>query len=272
MEKIDKDMNARTLFLALSASLLLMVGCQKEDRIVPDVSNPFFGIYSPSGQINEVSSNSETLLATQWIGRRLMNVSLANLPVSGDPIVNQYNYDSHNRLASIDSNIFCSYNSDKLLSSVKIILNDRTRTLMFRYDGKLMPCMVIDSNFYRTSTDINEWYSTSTTYRLEWGKGNLVKATPVDADGITYEYIYDDNHNPFCGFALYPILTQDSLLQYPSFFSRNNILDVIGYNSDGSIHYYCHYGYELYNTWPQVIYKSVGLTNVSPETFNINYR
>ena len=124
MEKIDKDMNARTLFLALSASLLLMVGCQKEDRIVPDVSNPFFGIYSPSGQINEVSSNSETLLATQWIGRRLVNVSLANLPVSGDPIVNQYNYDSHNRLASIDSNIFCSYNSDSncRLNIFKVII------------------------------------------------------------------------------------------------------------------------------------------------------
>ncbi len=265
-------MNARTLFLALSASLLLMVGCQKEDRIVPDVSNPFFGIYSPSGQINEVSSNSETLLATQWIGRRLVNVSLANLPVSGNPIVNQYNYDSHNRLASIDSNIFCSYNSDKLLSSVKIILNDRTRTLMFRYDGKLMPCMVIDSNFYRTSTDINEWYSTSTAYRLEWDKGNLMKATSVDADGIRYEYFYDDNHNPFCGLALYPILKRDNLLQCPSFFSRNNVVDVVCFNSGDSIEYDCHYSYDLYNTWPQVIYKSMGVNNYWTQTYNISYR
>lgn len=258
-------MNTRALFLALSASLLLMVGCQKEDRIVPDVSNPFFGIYSPSGQIKEVSSNSETLLTTQWIGRRL-------LCVSNDDITNQYNYDSHNRLASIDSNIFCTYNADKLLSSVKVILNDRTRMLMFQYDGKLMPSLVVDSIFYHISTDINEWYSTITVYRLEWEKGNLVKATPVDAGGITYEYIYDDNHNPFCGLALPTVLEQDSLLQYPSFFSRNNILDVIGYNPDGSIDYYCHYGYELYNTWPQVIYKSLGLNNNSPETFNISYQ
>ena len=51
-------MNTRTLYLAISVSLLMMVGCQKEDRIVPDTSNPFYGIYSPSGQINEVSSSS----------------------------------------------------------------------------------------------------------------------------------------------------------------------------------------------------------------------
>ena len=265
-------MNTRRLFFAFSASILLMAGCQKEDRIVPDVSNPFYGIYSPSGQINVVSDNSGTLLATQWIGRRLVNISLASPSEADDLIVSQYNYDSHNRLVSIDSNIFCTYNADKLLSSVKVILNDRTRTLMFQYDGKLMPCMVVDSNFYRTSTDINEWYSTSTAYRLEWEKGNLVKATPVDADGITYEYVYDDNHNPFCGLALSSVLEQESLLQYPSFFSRNNILDVISYNPDGSIAYYCHYGYELYNTWPQVIYKSVGLNNNSPETFNISYQ
>ena len=258
-------MNTRTLYLALSVSLLLMAGCQKEDRIVPDTSNPFYGIYSPSGQIKEVSSNSETLLTTQWLGRRLLSVS-------NDDITNQYNYDSHNRLTSIDSNILCTYNADKLLTSVKIILNDRTRTLMFQYDGKLMPSIVVDSIFYHISSDINEWYSTSTAYRLEWDKGNLVKATPVNASGVWYEYIYDDNHNPFCGLALYTILTQDSLLQHPSFFSRNNILDVVGHNPDGSIEYYCHYGYELYNTWPQVIYKSVGLTNISPQTFNISYR
>ena len=258
-------MNTRALFLALSASLLLMVGCQKEDRIVPDVSNPFYGIYSPSGQIKEVSNNSEALFTTQWLGRRLLSVS-------NDDIANQYNYDSHNRLASIDSNIFCTYNADKLLSSVKVILNDRTRMLMFQYDGKLMPCLVVDSIFYHMSTDINEWYSTITAYRLEWEKGNLVKATPLNAGGITYEYVYDDNHNPFCGLALPSVLEQESLLQYPSFFSRNNILDVISYNPDGSIDYYCHYGYELYNTWPQVIYKSVGLNNNSPETFNISYQ
>ena len=93
-----------------------MMGCQKEDRIVPDTSNPFYGIYSPSGQINEVSSNSETLLTTQWIGRRLMNVSLANPSEAGDMTVSQYNYDNHNRLANIDSNIFFTYNGDKLLS------------------------------------------------------------------------------------------------------------------------------------------------------------
>lgn len=265
IREIDKAMHKRTLFLVLSASLLLMVGCQKEDRIVPDVSNPFYGIYSPSGQIKQISSDSVTLFTTQWIGRRLINITI-------DDITNQYNYDSHNRLASIDSNIFCTYNADNLLSSVKIILNDKTRTLMFQYDGKLMPCTVVDSIFYRTSTDINEWYSTSTAYRLEWDKGNLIKATPVDADGIRYEYIYDDNHNPFCGLILYPVLEQDGLLQSPSFFSRNNIVDVIGYNPDGSIHYYCHYGYELYNTWPQVIYKSVGLNNNTSQTFNISYR
>ena len=264
-------MNTHRLFVILSASILLLAGCQKEDRIVPDTSNPFYGIYSPSGQINEVSTTSETLLTTQWIGRRLMNVSLANSYEAGELIINQYNYDSHNRLASVDSNIFYTYNGDKLLASIKIIFNDRTRTLMFRYDGKLLPHMVVDSNFYRTSSDINEWYSTSTAYNLEWDKGNLVKATPVDAGGVRYEYLYDDNHNPFCGLALYPILTQNSLLQFPSFFSRNNILDVIGYNPDGSIHYYCHYGYELYNTWPQVIYKSVGLNNNSPQTYNIDY-
>ena len=37
------------------------------------------------------------------------------------------------------------------------------------------------------------------------------------------------------------------------------------------IEYYCHYGYELYNTWPQVIYKSVGLNNNSSKAYNINY-
>ncbi len=257
-------MNTRTLYLAISVSLLMMVGCQKEDRIVPDTSNPFYGIYSPSGQINEVSSSSETLLTTQWLGRRLLSVS-------NDDITNQYNYDGHNRLASIDSNIFFTYNGEKLLSSIKIILSDRTRTLMFKYDGKLMPYMVVDSILYRTSSDINEWYSTSTACLLEWNKGNLVKAIPVDAGGMWYEYIYDESHNPFCGLALCPILIQDSLLQHPSFFSRNNILDVIGYNAEGSINYYCHYGYELYNTWPQVIYKSVGLNNNSPQTFNISY-
>ncbi len=264
-------MNTRTLFLTLSASLLLMVGCQKEDRIVPDTSNPFYGIYSPSGQIKEVSSNNEILLATQWIGRRLMAVEYADTSDGSDMIACQYNYDSHNRLASIDSNIFFTYNGDKLLSSIKIILSDRTRTLMFKYDGKLMPYMVVDSILYRTSSDINEWYSTSTACLLEWNKGNLVKAIPVDAVGMWYEYIYDESHNPFCGLALCPILTQDTLLQHPSFFSRNNILDVIGYNAEGSINYYCHYGYELYNTWPQVIYKSVGLNNNSPQTFNISY-
>ena len=258
-------MNTRTLFFALSASILLMAGCQKEDRIVPDTSNPFYGIYSPSGQINEVSSSSETLLTTQWLGRRLLSVS-------NDDITNQYNYDGHNRLASIDSNIFFTYNGDKLLSSIKIILSDRTRTLMFKYDGKLMPYMVVDSILYRTSSDINEWYSTSTACLLEWNKGNLVKAIPVDAGGMWYEYIYDESHNPFCGLALCPILIQDSLLLHTSFFSRNNILDVIGYNAEGSINYYCHYGYELYNTWSQVIYKSVGLNNNSPQTFNISYR
>ena len=258
-------MNTRTLYLAISVSLLMMVGCQKEDRIVPDTSNPFYGIYSPSGQINEVSSSSETLLTTQWLGRRLLSVS-------NDDITNQYNYDSHNRLASIDSNIFCTYNSDRLLSSIKVILNDRTRTLMFRYDGKLLPYMVVDSILYRTSPDISEWYSTSTAYRLEWDKGNLVKATPIDENGLRYEYLYDDNHNPFCGLALPSVLEQDSLLQFPSFFSRNNIQDVIGYNPDGSIHYYCHYGYELYNTWPQVIYKSMGVNNYWPQTYNISYR
>lgn len=258
-------MNTRTLYLAISVSLLMMVGCQKEDRIVPDTSNPFYGIYSPSGQINEVSSSSETLLTTQWLGRRLLSVS-------NDDITNQYNYDSHNRLASIDSNIFCTYNSDRLLSSIKVILNDRTRTLMFRYDGKLLPYMVVDSILYRTSPDISEWYSISTAYRLEWDKGNLVKATPIDENGLRYEYLYDDNHNPFCGLALPSVLEQDSLLQFPSFFSRNNIQDVIGYNPDGSIHYYCHYGYELYNTWPQVIYKSMGVNNYWPQTYNISYR
>lgn len=258
-------MNTRTLFFALSASILLMVGCQKEDRIVPDTSNPFYGIYSPSGQIKEVGSDSVTLFTTQWIGRRLASICL-------DDITNQYYYDSHNRLASVDSNIFCTYSDDKLLSSVKIILNDRTRTLMFRYNGNPLPSMVIDSIFYHSSIDINEWYSTSSAYRLEWEKGNLVKAAPVDAGKVRYEYIYDENHNPFCGLALFPILTQDCLLHYPSFFSRNNILDAIGYNPDGSINYYCHYGYELYNTWPQVIYKSEGLNNISPETFNISYR
>ena len=264
-------MNTHRLFVILSASILLLAGCQKEDRIVPDTSNPFYGIYSPSGQINEVSTTSETLLTTQWIGRRLMNVSLANPYEAGELIINQYNYDSHNRLASVDSNIFYTYNGDKLLASIKIIFNDKTRTLMFRYDGKLLPHMVVDSNFYRTYSDINEWYSTSTVYNLEWDKGNLVKATPIDENGVRYEYTYDDNHNPFCGLALYPILAQDNLLQFPSFLSRNNILDVIGYNHDGDIEYYCHYGYELYNTWPQVIYKSEGLNNNSPQTYNIDY-
>ena len=170
-------MNTRTLFFALSASILLMVGCQKEDRIVPDTSNPFYGIYSPSGQIKEVGSDSVTLFTTQWIGRRLASICL-------DDITNQYYYDSHNRLASVDSNIFCTYSDDKLLSSVKIILNDRTRTLMFRYNGNPLPSMVIDSIFYHSSIDINEWYSTSSAYRLEWEKGNLVKATPVDAGKV----------------------------------------------------------------------------------------
>lgn len=254
----------RTFYLVLSASLLLMAGCQKEDCIAPDVSNPFYGIYSPSASIREVNSNSGTILTTEWIGRRLLCISI-------DDTTNRYNYDGHNRLASIDSNTFCTYNADGLLSSVKVILNDRTRTLMFGYDGQLLPNMVVDSNFYHTSTDINEWYSTSTAYRLVWDKGNLVKATPIDENGLRYEYIYDVSHNPFCGLALYPILTQDSLLQYPSFFSRNNIVDIIGYNPDGSIEYYCHYGYELYNTWPQVIYKSVGLNNNSSKAYNINY-
>lgn len=258
-------MNTRTIFLALSASLLLMVGCHKEDRIVPDVSNPFYGIYSPSGQIKEVSCDSETLFTTQWIGRRLVCIS-------HDDTTNQYNYDGHNRLASIDSSIFYTYNSDKLLSSIKIILNDRTRTLKFKYDGKVMPNMVIDSNFYRTSTDINEWYGTSTAYRLEWDKGNLMKATSVDADGIRYEYFYDDNHNPFCGLALYPILKRDNLLQCPSFFSRNNVVDVVCFNSGDSIEYDCHYSYDLYNTWPQVIYKSMGVNNYWTQTYNISYR
>ena len=269
-------MNTRTLFLALSATLLLMVGCQKEDRIVPDTSNPFYGIYSPSGQIDKVTveaSGEETeLLSTLWIGRRLTSISYSDPSNGPDVAVSQYNYDSHNRLASIDSNVFCTYNGDKLLSSIKIILSDRTRTLMFKYDGKLMPYMVVDSILYRTSTDINEWYSTSTAYLLEWDKGNLVKATPVDGNGLRYEYLYDDNHNPFCGLAWSPVLEQEDLLQHPSFFSRNNIFDVVGYNPDGSIDYYCHYGYELYNTWPQVIYKSVGLNNNSPQVYNVNYR
>lgn len=260
-------MNTRTLFLAFSATLLLMAGCQKEDRIVPDTSNPFYGIYSPSGQIEEVSTNNETLLATQWIGRRLMAVEYS-VPTNGS---DQYNYDSHNRLASVDSNIFCTYNGDQLLSSIRIILSDKTRTLMFRYDDKLVPYMVVDSILYRTSTDINEWYSTSTTYYLEWDKGNLVKATPSDGNGLRYEFLYDDNHNPVCGLVWSPVLEQEDLLLHPSFFSRNNIVEVTGYNADGSINYYCHYGYELYNTWPQVIYKSEGLNNNSPQSFNIRY-
>ncbi len=265
-------MNTRTLFLTLSASLLLMVGCQKEDRIVPDTSNPFYGIYSPSGQIKEVSSNSETLLTTQWIGRRLTAVEYIDTSDESDMIASQYNYDSRNRLASIDSNIFFTYNGDNLLSSIKIIFSDRTRTLLFRYDGKLVPCMVVDSILYRTSPDINEWYSTTTAYHLEWDKGNLVKATPSDGNGLRYEFLYDDNHNPFCGLAWSPVLELEDLLHHPSFFSRNNILDVFGYNAEGSITYYCHYGYELYNTWPQVIYKSVGLNNNSHQTINISYQ
>lgn len=264
-------MNTRTLFLAFSATLLLMTGCQKEDRIVPDTSNPFYGIYSPSAQIKEVSTNNKTLLATQWIGRRLIAIEYADPSNESDMIINQYNYDNHNRLSSVDSNIFCTYNGDQLLSSIRIILSDKTRTLMFRYDDKLVPYMVVDSILYRTSTDINEWYSTSTTYYLEWDKGNLVKATPSDGNGLRYEFLYDDNHNPFCGLVWSPVLEQEDLLRHPSFFSRNNILDVIGYNPDGSIDYYCHYDYELYNTWPQVIYKSEGLNNNSPQSFNIRY-
>ena len=264
-------MNTRILLLALSATLLLMTGCQKEDRIVPDTSNPFYGIYSPSAQIKEVSTNNKTLLATQWIGRRLIAIEYADPSNGSDMIINQYNYDNHNRLSSVDSNIFCTYNGDKLLSSIKIIRSDRTRTLMFRYDNRLMPYMVVDSILYRTSPDINEWYSNSTVYHLEWDKGNLVKATPIDGNGLRYEYQYDDNHNPFCGLVWSPVLEQEDLLQHPSFFSRNNIVEVTKYNADGSINYYCHYGYELYNTWPQVIYKPEGLNNNSPQSFNIRY-
>lgn len=268
-------MNTRTLFFALSASILLMVGCQREDRIVPDTSNPFYGIYSPSAQINEVSISTDdgntSLLTTQWIGRRLMSVCQTNSLTTSDTFVSQYHYDARYRLTGVDSNIFLTYNGNGLLSSVKIILFDRTHILLFRYDGRLQPASMVDSTLFRTSSDINEWYTISTVYNLEWNKGNLLKATPVDGNGVRYEYIYDDNHNPFCGLALPSVLEQDSLLQYPSFISRNNILDVIGYNPDGSIVYYCHYGYELYNTWPQVLNKFVGLNNNSPQTYYIDY-
>ena len=269
-------MNTRTLFLALSATLLLVTGCQKEDRIIPNCANLFYGIYSPSGQIKEVSTNTsgenETLFVTQWIGRRLIAIEYADTSNESNTIVSQYNYDSHNRLASVDSNIIYTYNSDKLLASIKIIRSGRTRSLLFRYNGQLQPYLVIDSSFYHESANPAEWFSASIAYNLEWDKGNLIKATPINADMVRYEYIYDDNHNPFCGLAWSPVLEQEDLLQHPSFFSLNNIKDVIGYNPDGSINYYCHYGYELYNTWPQVIYKSVGLNNNSPQTVNISYR
>ena len=249
-----------------------MAGCQKEDRIVPDCSNLFYGIYSPSGQVKEVSCGNETLLSPEWIGRRLTAVAYADSSDEAGVAVSHYYYDSHNRLASVDSSIVCTYNDEGLLASVKIILSGQTRTLMFLYRGQVQPYMVIDSSFHHESPSPAEWYSTSTTYNLEWSKGNLIKATPTNADMVRYEYIYDDNHNPFCGLVWSPVLEQEHLLQHPSFFSLNNIVDVVGYNPDGSIGYYCHYGYDLYNTWPQVIYKSEGLNNNSPLMYSISYR
>ena len=262
-------------FLFLAVALLLLAGCEREDRIVPDCTNLFFGLYSPSAQIREVgmveAGGTTPLFTTQWLGRRLLNVSYPN-PQSdfGETVVNQYHYDSHNRLADIDSNIFFTYNVEGLLSSVRIVLTDRTRTLSFQYDGGLQPVKVVDSTLYRLTTDINEWYSSSKAYLLEWRKGNLVKATPSGRDGVSYDFYYDDNHNPFCGFALSFVLSQERLLSYPSFFSMNNVTATASYNPDGSRHEYVSYDYEYYNTWPQVVNRHVG--DDSTQTFTIKYR
>ena len=266
----------KTRVLIFIAVVMIMAGCTKEDRIVPDCSNPFFGLYSPYGQVTKVTfvdpadSSDIQILSSWWLGRRLMTVKYTDPNSESDEVEYTYNYDSHNRLSNIDSLVFFAYNSDGLLSSIKMLLSDRTRTLLFQYDDALLPNGVTDSILFRNASSPTDWYNVSTSYSLEWEKGNLVMAKPANASGVRYDYYYDDNRNPFCGLSLRDILGQDNLLQLPTFFSRNNVTAIAGYNPDGSTACYHYYDYECYHGWPQVVTRHLG--NDSVQTYKIFYR
>lgn len=270
-------MKRLALPLVLISLALLLSCCQKEDRLRPDCSNPFFGLYSPYAQVKTVrhivpgsagGGDSIPCLSMQWLGLRL--ISVAHNQDSGQS--ETYRYDQHNRLAAIDSNVLFTYNGAGLLASIKVYHDEMTRVIMFQYDGQLLPTQMTDSIFMHPSSGFQDWYGSSQTYQLEWMKGNLEKATPVNDSLMRYEYIYDDNHNPFSGLALSRILIGQNILEHPTFFCLNNVKDVFGYNPDGSVGYYCHYDYDYNNGWPLVVRRQPSLVGDSVQTFILSYR
>lgn len=254
--------------------VILLTCCQKDDRLRPDCTNPFFGLYNPAAHVKSMyhvipndgtDNDSIPCLSMQWLGLRL--ISVAN-----EGNIEKYQYDQHNRLASIDSSIFFTYNSDNLLSSIKIYNDSTTRTLLFQYDGQLIPSKVVDSCFLHSSQDPTDWYSTSHAYRLEWEKLNLTKAIPTDENEVRYEYSYDSNHNPFAGLAWSLILKQPNILEFPNFFSHNNVKEIVGYKPDSSIQYHCLYTYDYRNGWPSVIRRQNLTTDAdSVSIYTLNY-
>lgn len=229
-------------------ALLACISCSKEDNIIATNQNLCLGAYSPLKPIKQVNIdhiNSGVAILSDtisdaivqkwyWNNSKLSFIEYTN-NLDSASWTEQYYYNESGRLERLavpNNRYLFKYSANGRLW--KIEDSDRFYiTFDYPHYGHALPTAM-----YITRSDA-QGHATTMGWMLEWDNANLVRATADDTalfyTGISYyEYIYDDHSNPYQGFINNDMLTNDLIIEYPSCFSKNNIVSTIRHYDHGN--------------------------------------
>ena len=188
----------------------------------------------------------------QW---NISNDLLRNITLADGTVVEEFIYDSHNRLASdikytgglVSENTTITYNADNTINTINGLAytyNAATRTYAYSYSGSFSVTCQVNSdmlavNYIRTGTDAGE-------YHMTYSNGDMAsfEKTNSGSTNMTKNFHFDEMYSNPLHSSILAIARVKSLTD-PSFFIDSVASTKIagGYDRGTSDPYYYSYGY-----------------------------